>query len=568
MAALAEWTELENITQRMRLSTSDLQKNEAFEELLRFTASSDACECVIKAFTMHGGAGALDVLQTIDCLPRSRDEFTSSPHLRPCLELFRSNAITANLSTALNILNRAEIKKTSHLHGDVVPVVVAFASPLIGSDSLSLSEVSCTLIEALLIRVSSDSTPTSPYQQTEAEVQALLQVVMSDMNRLAGADGTVRLRYCTVLARIIGHSEVLFRVGQSCGAVGTILDLVRTPDTLLQMTALNLLVDVASTYSGLHYLFDQGIMNWLVCMAAGGAVGPEGGGKVVEPDPYLSPDALRCCAEIFTRAAAPTLSSQGDSDGGASTSTSTPTSTLTSVLLTRDPELLARFIRAVLQNIDSNADGQRYAALHALATFASSSETACLIILNDKGILDSWTTLLRSPKPELRGAVLFSIAKVIHSRVCECPGAGAGGVRRECVECADSEAARSAKLALFHATGEPHHLPAVKYLVNAARQPVSEMRHAACALLAAMAQSSWGLHALFENPEHGFWEYIQYEHSGSTKIEKEWKFEVLSSCSKSPGLHHLRDDVKVFIKQRVQAGAYFVPAEPMEPLVL
>ena len=132
----------------------------------------------------------------------------------------------------------------------------------------------------------------------------------------------------------------------------------------------------------------------------------------------------------------------------------------------------------------------------------------------------------------------------------------------------DSPAVTAAKQQLCLQIGHPRQLPTVKFLVDAARQPVSESRHGACRVLAAMAKHSWGLHLLFASDADGFWEYVKDYRSEHGQQQKEWKYEVINAVAICPGIRHLRADVQAFVTKRIQQGPYFMPADVEEPMVL
>ncbi len=369
------------------------------------------------------------------------------------------------------------------------------------------------------------------------------------------ADGTLQFRYCTVFARALRHSERIFRSALATGVVESIVRLVRTPDVLMQMTSLDLLVSFAGTVSGMRYLLAEGLLTWLVGLA-GGFEATNG----MTADPYLGPEAVRCTAEILPLVAS--------SSAFTVLSAAPTTADLTDSSRDDQRALLEGFLRAMLLNIDSTADGSRYASLDAIATFATSSATALCWTLEHVELVRSWLLLLRSPKPELRGAVLLCIAHVVSSPI---PVQAARHSSHESAlqdKGPETEAVAAARRKLCVAVGQPHNLPTVRYLVNSARQPVSESRRGACRMLAAMAKHAWGLQLLFADASDGFYPYLQDYHGEHGQQQKEWKFEVVAAVAASPGLLHLRNDVQAFVALRLAQGPYFMPAELAEPMVI
>jgi len=423
----------------------------------------------------------------------------------------------------------------------------------------------------------------------DTALDSTLRVVLEAMNARAASSGTLRLRYCSIFARLLAHSDRVFNICVSTGIVDAIVQLVCTPDPLLQMTALDLLIGFAGTAGGMRYLMEHGLVAWLVALA-GGQEGSE------EQDPYLGPDAVRCCAEILTHAAKRGLFGLAPASVPADTATAIPATTpdmdvmpvecdsngsATAAATEGQQRLLLGFMRAMLRNIDSQADGSRYASLDAIATFAASCEGAMLLTLGNAELVECWLVLLRSPKPDLRGAVLLCLAHVIGSMVPQSGDSASTAAAAAMAATADQEAqltdaavavdspaVAAAKQRLCLQIGQPRQLPTVKYLVNAARQPVSESRHGACRVLAAMARHTWGLHMMFASEADGFWEYVKDYRSEQGQQQKEWKFEVISGVAASPGIQHLRADVQAFVAKRVQQGPFFVPADVEEPQVL
>ena len=295
MSQMTEFADLEKITYRLRLTALQSDKEKVYSELLNYTDSTETCDCVINTYALFGPKGVLDVLQTLEHLPRARVEFAASRSLKSCLDLLQELGNVSALTIALEMLHSAEVSSEQNLNlqglpEDSVPDIVSFAAPLVAHDSLALSERSCQLIESLLRHL--DRSPTC---QT-AVLDSVLRVVLDAMNARAAGNGTLRLRYCSIFARLLARSERVFNTCVATGVVDAIVQLVRNPDPLLQMTALDLLVHFAGTTAGMHYLFNTGLVGWLVQLAGGQEEG-------AAQDPYLGPDAVRCCAEILTSAA-------------------------------------------------------------------------------------------------------------------------------------------------------------------------------------------------------------------------------------------------------------------------
>ena len=364
----------------------------------------------------------------------------------------------------------------------------------------------------------------------------------------------------------------------SAGCVDDMVALARTPDPLLQMAALGLLVGLSYSTQGMEYFFARGVAGWLLQLAG---VPDCGGAEAGEADMYLGPDALEVLAAIFTNAAATGVIPIG----GSASASSSASANGTAHLSTQYRDTIISFTKAILSAVGdssashaSSASNIKFAALHSLAIFTVSSQTALCLVLENDELVGLWCELLKSTRSDLVGAVLMSIAHVLAARVDAGTGLGAGEggsdatVFTAAAAGEDEEQVKVLKTKLLLAIGAAKVKSAPVYLLSCAQQPLVEIKHGACRVLAALARHTWGLNLLFsgENAAVGspIWVFLHDYHHVDGKAQKEWKYEVLCAIANSRGFGHLRSDVQGFVRKRVEQGAYFVPAEMEDPMVL
>jgi hypothetical protein len=99
-------------------------------------------------------------------------------------------------------------------------------------------------------------------------------------------------RYLKVLAKVIGVSNHLFDECFTQGAVRIVIDSCKSSDILMQMVIMEDLVEFANTTSGLRYLFQDSVMQWLVNCCS----------EKYGMDALMSSQALRQLSNIFARA--------------------------------------------------------------------------------------------------------------------------------------------------------------------------------------------------------------------------------------------------------------------------
>ena len=133
--------------------------------------------------------------------------------------------------------------------------------------------------------------------EASAEHQNLLAVMFSESSKFATADKNVYLRYANIWARLLSKNDELFESCRSSGAVDAIISMCRcSQDVLVQVVTMELLTEFAKTSSGLQFLFNSGVIDWLVGVPSS------------EDDAtFLGNQALRQLGDIFLEAASKSL---------------------------------------------------------------------------------------------------------------------------------------------------------------------------------------------------------------------------------------------------------------------
>jgi len=373
---------------------------------------------------------------------------------------------------------------------------------------------------------------------------------MSSCEKMARDDTTLRLRYATVIGRVMGAANVHFSACLGCGAVDQVLALCRSSDALLQILAFDLLFEFAGTSLGMEFLFSQGLIDWLLTLGSGSAA------NGYTPDPMLGGNALGALSAILARSVA--------------------ASTLTAS--TRDDPLMAKFLRAVLSNIEATDEANRFSALHAVSAFASSSEGALELVTSDEQIMSCWLSLLNTGRTDLKAAALFSIARLIRavpvslltpsSSSLPPSGESKGGEIEPQDE--EPERVREIKKRVFEQVGRIKKQDTVAFLVQISRQPITEMRHASMDLICAVAQqkSGWGLELLYQKPAASFKEFLEDRGTEHTKEGRVWKFAIMEAIASNPRFQLLAEGIKAKIQNMLREGPFHKPAEMSELMTL
>jgi hypothetical protein len=407
---------------------------------------------------------------------------------------------------------------------DVDTTIFRKVIQLIQSDDLTTAEKACILSESII--------------KTSDQHQSLLAIMTSETVKFAATDTNIYLRYANIWARLLGQNNSLFASCLLCGAVTSILSMCRSAqDVLVQIVALELLEEFGKTSSGLQYLFQEGMIDWLVSIRSSSA-----------NESLLANEAYHQLGRIFSTASSNSLMTEvfwsaieKDLIGHYMTATSQfLDSRSESDRLTGDtiPHLLSNVHECILiQFYDCNRTG-----LYALSSFASSCEGAFSALMTDHIILDSYLGLLNSGKVEIVTATLFAIARIINTEafpsssttITESTTADdghEGALQLKHIELESSEDIRGSsklmdlKTQLVSAIGVARGMPFVLYLMKIGSQPIIERKLAVYAVLYAICSQQpggWGLKLLYGTS--GFKEFLEDRQTEQTKDGKDAKF--------------------------------------------
>ena len=177
-------------------------------------------------------------------------------------------------------------------------LMVPFAVSGFASSDLSLAEVSASFL--------GKSMQTRPSQMEK--IVNLIYTSSQSFKEQTRSNGTIFMRYMSFLVKSCSINDDSFRACESAGAVADIVELCKYGDILVQIVAIELLEDIASTRAGLIYLCDHQVVAWLVTVACGTLVTSSTDSaesiimEIVEPDPLLSSQALRVLGAVLAKA--------------------------------------------------------------------------------------------------------------------------------------------------------------------------------------------------------------------------------------------------------------------------
>ena len=380
---------------------------------------------------------------------------------------------------------------------NTIPSIPQSLMTLIDNADLSVSDKASDLIEILIVRSNQEETS-----------QAILEAFCRESDKFFSAAGmTMYLRFACTIAKIMGRGgSRLFNLCCDYGATSRIVDMCQNcNDVLVQVVVLDLLVEFAKSDVSLQYLIQKGTIEWLMTTSSN-----EG---------FLANQALGVVGDILTAAKAHSL--------------------LTSDLINR---LVASNVLRTLETfVGSRTDADRATGLHALSSFAASSELALSLVVNDEILLGHWFMLLNLGNAEISAAVLMSV-----ERILRCGNVNVNGGQRDIssaaseVKSSDTSAAAAVdgtelvvlKKKLLSQMGKAKQVTPVTFLVKTARQPIPEPRMASYKVMTAMCQqqpSGWGMLELCNT--HGFRAFIEDRHTEFTKEGKDAKFGLVFSCT-------------------------------------
>lgn len=156
-------------------------------------------------------------------------------------------------------------------------------------------------------------------------------------------------------------------------------------------------------------MYTHGQVQWLVAMGGGA-----GGDSFLDPskghavEDFLVAQAISCAAKVLKNIEhqAPHLLYDY-----ISSSTPFPLAAVITQLSSGSDPLISVFISGLLKLLEQPDEAERLACLEAMATYATSSPRAFLILLSSDSLIVAWLDLLRK-QPSIQASTLHSIAQV------------------------------------------------------------------------------------------------------------------------------------------------------------
>ena len=424
---------------------------EALSAFVATHGQGDVGACILH-FTSNRKTVLPMLMSTILHCPSASLLFARTSVLMEVLEQTRGDV--QSLKGLMDLVRLAlSAESASFMQNLDIPKFIRFSADQVASDDLGLSEV------ASLVVVDSLSS-TAP----DAVLKEMVHV-MSDKLKETESDCMLQLRFATVLSKIMGKSNFHFESCLEVGVVDCIMSLARSPDVLLSICALELLLEIAKTTSGVKYLFEESVVEWLLTLASTSAAESK-------TDPILSSLALQIACDIFNMA----MSSSFD----------------TSSLLAKNGGAFKKMIlTSIVGKLVAPDDGGRLSSLHAISNFASMSEDTMQLVIRDANITETWLGLLNTAKIEIKAACLHSVARVLDA---ECASS-------TILTTSERSSAQQMKIELLESIGHIKDTPVVAYLVQIAKQPMNELRNASMDVMRSIARGGgWGLELLYLTP--------------------------------------------------------------------
>ncbi|CAM9553432.1 unnamed protein product [Chrysoparadoxa australica] len=324
------------------------------------------------------------------------------------------------------------------------------------------------------------------------------------------------LRYADLITNIAGLSSEGFQAGIATGALSVVLELAdRGDDLLVQLNAFELLERIAGCEDGATFL--QSKIQHLLELGQGHGPGEE------SSDPTLRSAAIQLLSKILSNARpGPAL----------------------------DPAIPS-FLQAVLLHL-RGGEGAQLAALDALTAFAAKRDEVLAAALSQRELAEAWLSL-RKPNTDMKAVVLKSLARVLGAPEKESsePVISPAAVER-------SNLCRLAWDTFGEINGGPTPMP---LLMACLKQPIPEMKHAACELLCCAAHQTggWGIRALFAHA--GVLEYLCSTDVAVGKAEAEWKFCVVEAVMLCPDKAILGAELLGKLEAVLKRGPFPVPQQ-------
>jgi len=169
-------------------------------------------------------------------------------------------------------LNSLETINAANIEG-----VIRFCLHFLPFEDLSLSQESAHLLSTL----------------TASDYAKFIPLILESSTQLE-RNATLYLRFLGLVAQLSGSDETIALTSCTAGGLTRVFQCCQSDDILLQINAIELLVEYAKTSYGLYELCKQGAIDWLITTACGTPDSP--------PNPLLSSEALRTTGDIFVKA--------------------------------------------------------------------------------------------------------------------------------------------------------------------------------------------------------------------------------------------------------------------------
>lgn len=214
--------------------------------------------------------------------------------------------------------------------------------------------------------------------------------------------------------------------------------------------------------------------------------------------------------------------------------------------------LVEPILRAICYHAEEVPDeSSRAAAVDALSALSSLSLNLLALIIQRREVVESWMAPLTG-RPQEQAAVLLTVARVVNAL---------GDSLSE------SNASSDLLFTLVNHIGEKKRSDTLEFLIKAARIPVTEVKHAAYALLSAVARFGGGRALQWMLESEHFMLLISDTSTENSKEGMEWKFELIVQLRQNPKYALLAEAVRNRIDHLHSFGPYRPETTRMAELV-
>jgi hypothetical protein len=352
------------------------------------------------------------------------------------------------------------------------------------------------------------------------------QLASVNNNKKVAAASIIAVRCVSAMVEIAVAEDTFFKAAMESGAADAWTTMLQyMADPLLQMAILDLIEKLAGSRP-MHatrtlWLFSNTeLCETLLQMAGGSEVGV--------PDPLLVGSALRVVASMCK------LLHHGDSS------------------LSANHYLLTGFHHA-LHNWEPGGDVDRLAIVDAISSFASASEEALELVLEDPITRQAWLNLSVA-QPKLKAAILVSIARVLDPDIA--PQVDLNG---DSIVTDSMRPSNTIGMELFAAVGKTNdQRDTTGFLLSMTRSPVPEIRIGCYSLLEAAAKLPTGGQVLFINGD--FFTFVTARENETTKNGREAKYAIVQALLASPVKGLLAADIVRQLDKYVSQGPHYQKA--------